>query len=145
MPRPGGPGAAAGALCQLAAPLTFLAPRPVLLPLNDTLGSHSSLSSPSPTAPNRTARLRSRRSGSHGPRCEQAGVSGTRPASAALTAQSTLFRGADSFKRRSLSNFNSSWAGNGFRLFLSIREDCARWMNWPRSVVFTKWLFGNFA
>lgn len=78
-PRPGGPGAAAGALCQLAAPLTFLAPRPVLLPLNDTLGSHSSLSSPSPTAPNRTARLRSRRSGSHGPRCEQAGVSGTRP------------------------------------------------------------------
>lgn len=70
-PRPGGPGAAAGALCQLAAPLTFLAPRPVLLLLNDTLGSHSSLSSPSPTAPNRTARLRSRRSGSHGPRCER--------------------------------------------------------------------------
>lgn len=71
-PRPGGPGAAAGALCQLAAPLTFLAPRPVLLLLNDTLGSHSSLSSPSPTAPNRTARLRSRCSGSLGPRCERA-------------------------------------------------------------------------
>lgn len=128
-PRPGGPGAAAGALCQPAAPLTFPAPRPVLLLLNDTLGSHSSPSSPPPTARTRTAGLRGQRSALLRPRCERAG-------SAELTAGSTLFR-RDSFKRRWTSNFNSSWAGNGFRLCWSwsVREDGAGWMNWARSVV----------